>query len=300
MSVANIWSIFRDPPPEFAFEIAADGIAVARTRQPAATQHVPLAPGVIAPSPLKENILDTATFADAMRKLLPPGNRHGRRTAALILPDNSVRISVLEFDSLPDKEEDRRSLIRFRLRKSVPFDVDEAALSYFPQGPGNVVAAIAPAEIVSHYEAPFRAEGLEPGLVTVSSLAMIELLPLTGSILVARRSPGILTILAFKDGVLTLARSLELTPDNPDPLEEISADLYPTLAYIEDRSGARPRVLILAGFGSESAASARRLSTELEITAETLDEAYPGLAGYLASISHTKATAAAYKKAAAA
>ncbi len=50
-----------------------------------------------------------------------------------MLPDNSVRIAVLDFDNLPDKEDERRPLINFRLRKSVPFDIDEAALSYFPR-----------------------------------------------------------------------------------------------------------------------------------------------------------------------
>ena len=121
--------ILRDPPPEFAFEIAADGIAMSRTRGPASLQFMPLPPGCLSPSPVKENILDPVAFAETVGKLVPPGGGRGRRGAALILPDNSVRIAVLDFDNLPDKEEERRPLIRFRLRKSVPFDVDDAALS---------------------------------------------------------------------------------------------------------------------------------------------------------------------------
>ena len=145
--------ILQDPPPEFVFEVAADGIAMSRTRPPAALQHVPLAPGVIAPSPVKENILDPAAFAEAVRKLTPPATGRGRRgAAALILPDNCVRIAVLDFDTLPEKEEERRPLINFRLRKSVPFDIDEAALSYFPQAGKKVIVALAPSEIVAHYE----------------------------------------------------------------------------------------------------------------------------------------------------
>ncbi len=89
----NILGILRDPPPEFVFEVAADGIAFSRTRPPAAVQHVPLHPGVIAPSPVKENILDPAAFADAVRKLTPPTSGRGKKRAALILPDNCVRIA---------------------------------------------------------------------------------------------------------------------------------------------------------------------------------------------------------------
>jgi type IV pilus assembly protein PilM len=282
---AKIMALLQDPPPEFAFEIAADGITMSRTRPPAALQHAAFAPGVLEPSPVKENVLDPAAFSAAIRKLIPAGK--GRRGAALILPDNAVRIAVLDFDTLPEKEDERRSLINFRLRKSVPFDIDEAALSYFPQNSKSVVVTLAPAEIIAHYEAPFQAAGLHPGLVTVSSIAMLELLPAKGSLLIARLSPGSLTIIAMKDGIVTIARSLELAS-----LDEVSAALYPTMAYIEDQSGARPEQLYLAGFGSESHSAAARLSTDLEVPVDTLLEDAPGLAGYLASLGTKKALAA--------
>src|SRR5580700_8513200 len=105
MSAFNkVLDIFRDPPPEFVFEVAADGIAVSRTRPPSALQHLPLAPDVIAPSPVKENILDPGAFAAAVRKLAPPSTSRRKRGATVILPDNCVRIAVLDFDHLPEKE----------------------------------------------------------------------------------------------------------------------------------------------------------------------------------------------------
>ncbi len=135
-----------------------------------------------------------------------------------------------------------------------------------------------------------RDAGMHPGLVTVSSLAMLELLPAKGSLLIARLSPGTLTIIAMKDGIVTIARSLELTS-----LEEVSAALYPTMAYIEDQSGTRPEQLFIAGFGGESLAAADRLSTELEVPVDTISDECPGLAGYLASLNpksaHRKAAA---------
>lgn len=280
----RLLDILRDPPPEFVFEVAADGIAISRTRPPAALQHLPLAPGVIAPSPVKENILDPAAFAAGVRKLTPPSTSRRRRGAALILPDNCVRIAVLDFDTLPAKEEERRPLINFRLRKSVPFDIDEAALSYFPQAGKKVIVALSPSEIVAHYETAFRAAGLHPGLVTVSSLATLDLLPAVGSLVLAHFSPGALTVIALSDGVVTIARTLEMTEGEPDPLDEIIAAIYPTLAYIEDQNRSRPEKLFIAGFGEDSESSSIRLAVELDIPVEAISESYPGLAGYLASV----------------
>jgi type IV pilus assembly protein PilM len=280
----NFKALFQDPPPEFAFEIASDGIAMSRTRPPAALQFAPLAPGVLLPSPVKDNIVEPAAFAGAVSRLVPSASGRGRRGAALILPDNSLRIAVVDFETLPEKDEERLGLIKFRLRRTLPFDIDEAALSWFVQPGNKVVAAVAPVEIVARYEAPFRAAGLQPGLITSSALTMMELLPRMGSILVALRSPGGLTVLAVQNSVLTLARSLELTPGESDPLAEVSADLYPTLVYLEDQTGARPERLIVAGFGEEADISATRLSVELDIPVDTIHDRHPGLTGYLKSL----------------
>jgi len=281
----NILDILKDPPPEFAFEIAADGIAMSRTRPPSAVQRLPLAPGVLVPSPVKDNVTDADELARVVKALVPASSGRSRRTAALILPDNSMRLAVLDFESLPPKEEDRLSLIKFRLKKTLPFDVDEAALSTFVQAGNKVLAAVAPVEVVARYEAPFRASGLHPGLVTCSSLALLELLPRTGSQLVAHLSPGALTVLALRDGVVTLARTLELAAHTADYLDEISADLYPTLIYLEDQTGhQRPDKLILAGFGAIAGVAATRLAVELDIPVEALDAENPGLTGYLKSL----------------
>ena len=58
--------------------------------------------------------MDLSAFTAAVRKLVPASG--GRRTAALILPDNAMRLAVLEFDNLPEKEEERMALVRFRLK----------------------------------------------------------------------------------------------------------------------------------------------------------------------------------------
>ena len=134
-----------DPPPEFAFEIAADGIAMSRTRPPAARSACALAAARRDPAiagqreyPGPGRLCPGRPQADAQ------SGRARQAYAALILPDNCVRIAVLDFEKFPEKEEERRPLINFRLRKSVPFDIDEAALSYFPQASNKVIVASRP------------------------------------------------------------------------------------------------------------------------------------------------------------
>jgi type IV pilus assembly protein PilM len=286
----RIHGLLQDPPPEFAFEIAADGIAMSRTRPPATVREVPLESGVLSPSPVKENVLDPMAYADAVRRAVPAANVKGKRTAALIIPDNALRLAVLEFENIPQKEAERIALLRFRLRKTVPFEIDEAALAYHVQPGNSIVAAITPAGTVSHYEAPFRAAGMQPGFVTTASLAMLELLPGKGFLLAVNRAPGSITVLVIRDGIVQLTRSLELEENASDPLDEISSDLYHTLVYLEDQMGARPERLILAGFGDEASSAATRLSVELEVEAEMLRERHPGLAGYVGSLARGKSS----------
>ncbi len=47
-----------------------------------------------------------------------------------VVPDTAVRVFVLDFDSLPARASEAIPVLRFRLRKMVPFDVEHAGLSY--------------------------------------------------------------------------------------------------------------------------------------------------------------------------
>ena len=293
----SIQSLLKDPPPEFAFEISASGIAMSRTRGPATIQYTSLPDGVLVPSPIKENITDIPAFTAAVRKLVPATG--GRRSAALILPDNAMRLTVFEFDNIPEKEEERQALVRFRLKKTVPFEVETAAVSYYVQPGNKVVVAVTPAEIITQYEAPFRAAGLQPGIVTPAALTLLDLLPSTGSYLVAHQNSGALAVLVVGNGVLTLSRSLEQTLVSEDTLDEIVSDLYATRVYVEDQAGARPDRLYLAGFGAESQFFMDRLAKELDVRVEVIPDDYPGLAGYLRSLSSSARSAQPARKVAA-
>ena len=50
-----------------------------------------------------------------------------------IVPDAAVRVMLVEFDTLPSDQDEALGVVRFRLKKSLPFDVDKAKVSYHAQ-----------------------------------------------------------------------------------------------------------------------------------------------------------------------
>ena len=281
--------LLQDPPPAVAFEISEAGIAAARIGSRTELEFRPLKPGTLTVSPLKENVIDPDEFVMAVRALAPSQKR---RDAAIILPDYCVRITVLDFDSFPSDAKEQAALVRFRVKRSVPFDVEAAALSYWPQ-PGahkrvDVVVVIAPLEIVARYESPFRAAGMSPGLVTTSGIAALELAPESGLSVLAKLTGHVLTVLVREKSTLKLVRCIEMPSAG---LEEVASVLVPTFVYVEDNLGGRADKLILCGFGTETEAAQHRFSRELGVAVEPLrsplgtpGEYNAGLLGYLRSI----------------
>jgi type IV pilus assembly protein PilM len=291
----KLQSILRDPPPAMAFEISEAGIAAARITSRAELDFQAFRPGTVSVSPLKENVTDPDEFVMTVRSLSATQAARKRKDAALILPDYSARIAVLDFDQFPSDAKEQASLVRFRVKRSVPFDVDSAALSYFAQagekGHVDVVVVLAPLEIVSRYEAPFRTAGMNPGLVTMSSLAALELAPDHGLSVFAKLTGRVLTVLVRDKHILKMARCLEM-PSND--LEDVADVLIPTFVFIEDNLGRRAENLILCGFGSRTEEAMQRFAEELAVQVEPLrsplgtpGENNAGLLGYLRSIARS-------------
>jgi type IV pilus assembly protein PilM len=279
--------LIQDPPPDYIFELSEGGISYVRPgmAQPA---FEPLEAGVIAPSPVADNILKPDALADKVRSLTtgPSGRKRGR--AVLILPDFCARVAVLEFDSFPTDPKEQLSLVRFRMKRSVPFDVESAVVSFFPQtarGKGTEAVVVAAAlEIVSRYEAPFRAAGLHPGIVTTSGIAMLDLERRADISVIARMSGRVLTVVVQQAGIVKLVRTVELTETTR---EEVMGVLFPTLAFVEDQYQSKPDRVLFCGMGDLD-----DWETELGIPVEVLHSRYgtpnqfnAGLHGYLQSMS---------------
>lgn len=288
--VHSLRSLFQEPPPAFAFELSEVGVASAACLRPGDVRFHEFEPGVISVSPSRDNIQRPEILAAHVAALFPQQGQKKRRTAAIVLPDHSARVQVLDFDSFPSNADEQRALIRFRVKKSVPFDVDSAAVSYHVQpavekGKIEVVAAVIALEIVARYEAAFRAAGYQPGMVTTSSMAAMNLVPADGATVLAKLSGRVLSVLVSAGTRLKLVRTVELDDVTSD---DILAVLYPTLAYVEDELASKPDHLLLCGFGPFGASFQSEWQRELGVRVEGLQSKAgapgpynAGLLGYL-------------------
>ena len=227
MLLDGLKRLLHEPPPAMAFEISEAGIAAARIGSRAELEFRPLKPGVLAVSPLKENIVDPDEFYTVVRALAAAQGTRKRRDVTLILPDFATRTAVLDFDEFPADPKEQLSLVRFRLKRSVPFDVEAAAVGYWAQQRTgkqcDVVVVMTPLEIIARYEAPFRAVGMNPGFVTASALAALELAPDAGLSVLAKITGRALTVLVRQNSIVKLVRCLEVPSAD---WEDIAAVLF--------------------------------------------------------------------------
>lgn len=239
--------------PRLACEITLDGVIAARASEKAPRLEVftsrRLNQGVIAPGLNSPNILDAEALRAALSGAL--GAVTGKsRDVIVVLPDVAIRMMLLDFEALPGKADEIDPVIRFRLKKSLPFDVDQAMLSYDvvrSNGIVRAVAAVSPHEIIEEYEKVFRDAGYEPGVILPSSLAALGLVDGERPTLVLKVDPLNITITVVERGELRLVRTLE----NPHGSNVSAADLLeavlPSIVFFEDTFAAHIEQIYVGG-----------------------------------------------------
>jgi len=273
----------QDPAPSHIFELSEAGVAYSTNGQ---TGFAEFPAGTLVPSPIEDNLLSADVASQTIQRIAPAGGGKKRRPAAVILPDHCVRVSLLDFDSFPSSPEEQLALVRFRVKKTVPFDIESAHVSYWIQPStggkkkADVVAVTVAFEVLARYEALFRSVGFHPGDVTPSSLAALELYRESGVVVIAKLAGNVVTVMALADGKLKLFRCLPLEEVND---EELLGVLHPTFAYVEDELSQPVSKLILCGFG--------RAPEGISVPTETLRSRLgpvngfnAGLLGYLEAV----------------
>src|SRR4051794_29477121 len=117
----------KEAKPRLACEITPQNIIAARAKSDASGLEMHTSrridPGSIRPSLSAGNISNAAAVAHSIEGALAAvGGR--KRDVIALLPDACVRVLLMDFDTLPEKLSEAEPIVRFRLRKSVPFDAD--------------------------------------------------------------------------------------------------------------------------------------------------------------------------------
>lgn len=244
--------------PRTAVEVAPEGALSAtlpRGAQSPVYAFCALPLGALVPGIAEANLRMPEAVAEALRTALDavsPSNR----AVTLIVPDTAVRVFILDFDSLSDKPAEALQVLRFRLRKMVPFDVEHASVSYQRLANGHspdeagivrVLTAVMPGPILTEYETAVRAAGYEPGAILPSSLASLAATDAIQPILAVNLGSSALTTAVTSGENLLLYRTVELPPDDAGRLAEVQRSVAVTAAYYEDKLSAPARTLHYAG-----------------------------------------------------
>jgi type IV pilus assembly protein PilM len=244
------------PHPQLAIEIAPDRISGARwTRTGAldgfAVESLP--PAAIVPSAVEMNILNPSAVKSAVASVCSR-LRAKDEDVALLLPDPVIRVFVQHFDEFPRSQSEAIPMLRWKLKKSVPFEVDETLISYMRQAPRDagvdIVTSLARLRIVREYETLFEAVGLRPGVVLSSSLAATALLDDGNAALMARISGTSLTTVIVREGILGGFRCTEL-PVHGGALtpQMLLEEIFPVAAYYQDTWQEGIQSVRIAGLG---------------------------------------------------
>src|SRR6266436_3686756 len=259
--------------PKLACEIAPDRVIAARAADSGQVLELcstsELAPGCVVPDLTENNLRERNSLVIALREAL--GNVGGRsHDVVAILPDAAVRVVLLDFETLPAKREEAESVVRFRLKKSLPFDVEKAKVSYHAQaskGGVRVIAAVALLNVIEDYEAAFRQAGYEPGVVMPSMLAALGAANAPQPSLVIKVDARTTSIAILDGNQLLLFRTLENTRGVTITGEQLAEEVYPSVVFFQDTYHLNIGQIFVAGLPeSGGAAPALRAQTGAQVT----------------------------------
>jgi len=243
----------------------------------------------LAASPSAPNIMKPQLYQAALAR---PKSKQAH--SALVIPDYAVRMAVLDFEQFPSGETERNALLRFRLRKSVPFPIDEARLSYSIQFTNEklvevLVVAIA-RPILEDYERIFLDAGYRLGMVLPSVVATLPLCDVTerGVTLLAKATGFTLSVVLLEPGRVRLMRCVDLASGeevagitqeratSQESAQVLLPLLQQTLAYAEDQLGEPVSQILLGGFEAAQQTLSDKILADFKIPVRTLKSRFGG------------------------
>jgi type IV pilus assembly protein PilM len=258
--------------PRLACEIAADRVLAGRLAEHGGNLEAcavrELAPGSVVPDLVENNLRQRGAVKAGIEAAM--SSLAGRsRDIIAIVPDAAVRVMLVDFDTLPSDAEEADGVVRFRLKKSLPFDVEKAKVSYHAQKSDEgvrVVAAVALASVVEDYESAFQQAGFEPGVVLPSMLAALGAADGKRPTLIVKIDAHTTSIAILNEDRLQLFRTLENTRGVTITGEQMAEEVYPSVVFFQDTYHLNIERIYIAGLAeSGGVAAALQAQTGAEV-----------------------------------
>ena len=218
---------------------------------------IELPPLLVTPSFREENISDAEKFKAAIKNLFDNAGINCKQIS-VALPDASVKISFLEFEDIPKEREKIIELIKWNLKKALPFSSHEAIVDFqvldTPSGESRsyrLIATLIKKDVLEQYENLLSGCHLIPDVIIPSSFALYNLyhdrvleIPLCAIVALSKKK---IIVIVAKHGKPCFHRSKELDSER-DALREILTSLN----YYQDIDGEVPARIYLVDNGLEA------------------------------------------------
>ena len=247
--------LFTPPRPVVAVDITSTRVAAIRLgggRPAPIVAHASemLPPGVVVPALAAPNIVESAPVAAAVARALDAIGRS--RHVALVLPDSAAKVSLVRFEQSPPRGRDLEAMLRWQVRKSVPFRVEDAQITWaegqtLEGGGREFLVALSRRDVIAQYEAALTAAGAHAGLVDLASFNLVNLLLAGGDeqldALLVHLAPDFVTLIIVRAGRVIFYRHR-----GSEGGESLADLVHQTAMYYEDRlSGRGFGRVVLAG-----------------------------------------------------
>ena len=270
-------TLHESPAPAAAVEMAAGRVSAAslewRGGQAVVSAHASeeLADGALVPSLTAANIHDRPAVLGALGRVL---ERIGRpRRVGLVVPDVIARISLVRFEKVPARMQDLHQLVRWQVRKSAPFPIEEAQVTFVPgmraEDGQEFLVSLARRDVIEEYEMLCAEAGAHAGIVDLATINVINAV-LAGA--GAPTADWLLVNITTSYTSIALLRGPHVIffRNRAADTEGTLADLvHQTAMYYEDRlKGAGFARVLLAGAG----AAETHLTGEIDQIRRSLEE----------------------------
>jgi Tfp pilus assembly PilM family ATPase len=177
------------PVPPVAVELAAQQVSAAaiefRGGEAVIAAHAtePLPSGALVPSLTAENAHHRQPLVEALRSVL---ERTGKpRRIGLIVPDVVAKVSLVRFEQVPARTSDLEQLVRWQVRKTAPFAIEEAQVSFVPGTQASdgqeFIVTLARRAVIEEYESLCAEAGAQAGIVDLATLNIINAVLASGA-----------------------------------------------------------------------------------------------------------------------
>jgi type IV pilus assembly protein PilM len=283
--MSSLTSLREASTPGVAVEVAAGRISAAsldwRGGDPVVAVHAtePLPDGALVPSLTAANTHDRTAVMTALTRVL---ERVGRpRRIGLVIPDVVAKVSIVKFEKVPPRAQDLDQLVRWQVRKTAPFPIEEAQVSYslgLNAADGQeFIVSLARRDIIAEYEKLCADAGAHAGLVDIATFNVVNAvlggsMPPAGDWLLVNVAGDYASIAILRGPHLMVFRSR--TAETEGTLADL---VHQTAMYYEDRlKGAGLGRVVLAGAASARQAAdldevRRSLEERLATAVETID-----------------------------